>query len=157
MQVVNANNAVASLEVSTDGGSTWQGTTRQTYNFFENSAGFGTTTVDVKVTSTSGDSVVVKNVNVASGASTTAGSNFGGSSSGTASSAVAVVASSSSVAAVASSTPAVVASSPVVVPTSSAVEAVATSVAASKTSATVPVWTPKSSAIVEEEDDACAL
>lgn len=28
MQVVNANKGVASLEVSTDGGSTWQATTR---------------------------------------------------------------------------------------------------------------------------------
>ncbi|KAH8667386.1 RlpA-like double-psi beta-barrel-protein domain-containing protein-containing protein [Tricladium varicosporioides] len=155
MQVVNANKAVASLEVSTDGGNTWQGTTRQTYNFFENSAGFGTTTVDVKVTSTGGDSVVVKNVNVASGESTTAGSNFGGSSSGTASSVVPVAA-SSSVAAVASSTPAV-ASSPVLVPTSSPVEALATSTAASKTSAAMPVWTPKASTAAEEEEDACAL
>ncbi|CAG8971270.1 hypothetical protein HYALB_00001436 [Hymenoscyphus albidus] len=79
MQVVNANKAVKSLEVSTDGGSTWKSTSRQTYNFFENSAGFGTTTVDVKVTSSSGETVVVKNIVVSPGASTTAGSNFGSS------------------------------------------------------------------------------
>lgn len=77
MQVVNADKAVTSLEVSTDGGSTWQGTTRQTYNFFENSSGFGTTTVDVKVTSVDGDVVIVDNVEVVSDASTTASSNFG--------------------------------------------------------------------------------
>ncbi|CEL04769.1 Putative Extracellular cellulase [Aspergillus calidoustus] len=75
MQVVNANEAVASLEVSTDGGSNWQSTTRTFYNFFENSAGFGTDTVDVRVTGVSGRSVVVKNVGVASGSSTTASGN----------------------------------------------------------------------------------
>jgi len=76
MQVVNANKGVTKLEVSADGGSTWEGTTRQTYNFFENSSGFGTTTVDVRVTSVDGDVVTVKNVAVSSGASTTASSNF---------------------------------------------------------------------------------
>jgi expansin (peptidoglycan-binding protein) len=75
MQVVNANEAVASLEVSTDGGSNWQSTTRTFYNFFENSSGFGTDTVDVRVTGVSGKSVVVKNVGVASGSSTTASGN----------------------------------------------------------------------------------
>ncbi|KAE8442987.1 hypothetical protein EG329_002450 [Mollisiaceae sp. DMI_Dod_QoI] len=93
MQVVNANQAVSSLEVSTDGGSTWQATTRQTYNFFEQSASFGTTTVDVKVTSDSGEVVIVNNVDVSSGASTTASSNFGSSGS-TASSSTPVAASS---------------------------------------------------------------
>lgn len=77
MQVVNANQAVSKLEVSTNGGSTWIGTTRQTYNFFEYSAGFGTTTVDVKVTAANGSTVVVKNVTVSSGSSVTASSNFG--------------------------------------------------------------------------------
>ncbi|KUJ14269.1 uncharacterized protein LY89DRAFT_649993 [Mollisia scopiformis] len=99
MQVVNANQAVSSLEVSTDGGSTWQSTTRQTYNFFEQSSGFGTTTVDIKVTSDSGDVVIVNNVDVSSGASTTASGNFGSSGSSsvaTSSTVAAVVASSSS-------------------------------------------------------------
>ncbi|KAL5332051.1 hypothetical protein ACEPPN_001594 [Leptodophora sp. 'Broadleaf-Isolate-01'] len=83
MQVVNANKEVTSLEVSTDGGSTWKSTTRQQYNFFENSSGFGTTVVDVKVTSVDGDVVILKSVNVVAGASTTASSNFGSSSSTT--------------------------------------------------------------------------
>lgn len=76
MQVVNANEPVKSLEVSTDGGSTWQATTRAEYNFFENSSGFGTSSVDVRVTSTSGSTVVVKDVGVGSDATTKAGSNF---------------------------------------------------------------------------------
>jgi expansin len=99
MQVVNANKAVASLEVSTDGGSTWQTTTRQTYNFFENSSGFGTTTVDVKITSVDGDIVIVNDVTVSSGGSTTASSNFG--SSGTVASVAAAVGSSTSTSAAA--------------------------------------------------------
>jgi hypothetical protein len=82
MQVVNANKGVKSLEVSTNGGSTWQATARQTYNFFENSAGFGITTVDVRVTSIDGDTVIVKNVAISAGASTTADSNFGSSGGG---------------------------------------------------------------------------
>jgi expansin len=76
MQVVNANEPVASLEVSTDGGSTWQTTTRQSYNFFEKSSGFGTSTVDVKVTSTNGKSITVSGVSVASEARTTGSANF---------------------------------------------------------------------------------
>ncbi|KAL2813276.1 RlpA-like double-psi beta-barrel-protein domain-containing protein-containing protein [Aspergillus granulosus] len=75
MQVVNANEAVESLEVSTDGGSNWQSTTRTFYNFFENSSGFGTDTVDVRVTGASGKTVVVKSVSVSSGSSTTASGN----------------------------------------------------------------------------------
>ncbi|KAJ5463115.1 hypothetical protein N7475_008059 [Penicillium sp. IBT 31633x] len=76
MQVVNANEAVTSLEVSTDGGSSWQGTTRTYYNFFENSAGFGTSTVDVRITGSSGKTVVVKNVGVESSSEVTATSNL---------------------------------------------------------------------------------
>ncbi|RWA09279.1 hypothetical protein EKO27_g5818 [Xylaria grammica] len=76
MQVVNANEPVSKLEVSTDGGSTWKSTTRQEYNFFENSSGFGTDTVTIRVTSESGSTVVVKNVSVASDSQVTAGSNF---------------------------------------------------------------------------------
>ncbi|KAG0650525.1 Expansin 5 [Hyphodiscus hymeniophilus] len=107
MQVINANKAVASLDVSTDGGSTWQTTTRQTYNFFENSSGFGTTTVDVKIISVDGDIVIVNNVGISSGASTTASSNFG--SSAVASTKSAVVSPTTSAAAAPSpTTPAVV-------------------------------------------------
>jgi expansin (peptidoglycan-binding protein) len=76
MQVMNSNVAVSKLEVSTDNGSTWQATTRQEYNYFENSSGFGTESVDVKVTSTSGGSIVVKGVSVAASSTKTAGSNF---------------------------------------------------------------------------------
>lgn len=76
MQVVNANGAVAKLEVSTDGGSTWQGTTRKDYNFFENSSGFGTSTVSVRVTGASGAVVTVDNVGVASDSQMTASGNI---------------------------------------------------------------------------------
>ncbi|KAH6656295.1 RlpA-like double-psi beta-barrel-protein domain-containing protein-containing protein [Truncatella angustata] len=76
MQVVNHNQPVSKLEVSTDGGSTWQATTRQDYNFFEKSSGFGTDTVAVRVTGSNGKTVVVKNVSVASGVSVTASENF---------------------------------------------------------------------------------
>ncbi|KAF2715297.1 carbohydrate-binding module family 63 protein [Pleomassaria siparia CBS 279.74] len=76
MQVENANVRVSTLEVSTDGGSTWQATTRQPYNFFENSSGFGTDTVDVKVTSVDGKTVTVNSVSIASGTTKTAASNF---------------------------------------------------------------------------------
>lgn len=64
MQVVNHNEPVESLEVSTDGGSTWQATTRMDYNFFENPSGFGTDSVDVRVTSTTGKVITVKAVGV---------------------------------------------------------------------------------------------
>ncbi|KAH7386984.1 RlpA-like double-psi beta-barrel-protein domain-containing protein-containing protein [Phaeosphaeria sp. MPI-PUGE-AT-0046c] len=76
MQVMNANVAVEKLEVSTDGGKTWKATTRQPYNFFENSSGFGTDTVDVKVTSTDGKSVVTKGVSIASNSVKTGAGNF---------------------------------------------------------------------------------
>ncbi|KAI1127933.1 carbohydrate-binding module family 63 protein [Nemania abortiva] len=76
MQVVNANEPISKLEVSTDGGSTWKATTRQDYNFFENASGFGTDTVTVRVTSESGSTVVVKNVSLASDSQVTASSNF---------------------------------------------------------------------------------
>jgi hypothetical protein len=107
MQVVNANKRVTSLEVSTDGGKTWKPTTRQSYNFFENSSGFGTSSVDVRVTSVDGDVVIVNDVQVTPDSVVTASANFP--SSGTANTAAAVVASSSS--------------TPVVVPSSTSPEA----------------------------------
>ncbi|KAF5646665.1 Expansin 2 [Fusarium tjaetaba] len=76
IQVVNANEPVKSVQVSTDGGITWKSTERKDYNFFENPAGFGKTSVDIKVTSSTGKSVVVKNVGVTAGAQYKAGSNF---------------------------------------------------------------------------------
>ena len=69
--------AIADLQVSTDGGRTWKGgLTRQDYNFFENSSGFGTSSVDVRVLSVDGDAVVVKNVAVTSGNLVTGSRNF---------------------------------------------------------------------------------
>ncbi|CAH0015806.1 unnamed protein product [Clonostachys rhizophaga] len=83
MQVVNSNEPVESLEVSTDGGSTWSKTERQDYNFFQNASGFGSDTVDVRVTSTLGNVVTVKNVSIAALSETKASSNFSGSSNAT--------------------------------------------------------------------------
>ncbi|KAF7716727.1 Expansin [Penicillium ucsense] len=62
MQVVNANEPVTKLEVSTDGGNSWKSTTRTDYNYFEQSSGFGADSFDVRVTGQSGTTVVVKNV-----------------------------------------------------------------------------------------------
>lgn len=76
MQVMNSNVPVSKLEVSTDGGSSWKSTTRKEYNYFENPAGFGADTVDVKVTSDGGESIVVKGVSIAPTTTKTAGSNF---------------------------------------------------------------------------------
>ncbi|OQD80173.1 hypothetical protein PENANT_c038G09395 [Penicillium antarcticum] len=76
MQVINANEAVTKLEVSTDGGSSWQSTTRTYYNYFENSSGFGQDTVDIRVTGSSGKTVVVKDVGCSSGSEVTASSNL---------------------------------------------------------------------------------
>lgn len=76
MQVLNAARPVTKLEVSTDNGSTWQATQRKEYNFFEQQTGFGSAPLTVRVTSQDGIVVVVNNVEVASGTSITAGSNF---------------------------------------------------------------------------------
>ncbi|KAK2065172.1 barwin-like endoglucanase [Colletotrichum caudatum] len=76
MQVLNHNEPVSTLEVSTDGGSTWKKTARQPYNFFENSSGFGTDSVDVRLTAESGKIVIIKNVSVKSDSEHDAASNF---------------------------------------------------------------------------------
>ncbi len=76
MQVMNSNVPVSKLEVSTDGGATWHETTRMDYNFFENSSGFGVDSLDVKVTSVTGGSIVVNNVSVDASTTATAGSNL---------------------------------------------------------------------------------
>ncbi|KAH6984587.1 RlpA-like double-psi beta-barrel-protein domain-containing protein-containing protein [Ilyonectria sp. MPI-CAGE-AT-0026] len=76
IQVVNANVPVESVEVSTDGGSTWKSTTRKDYNFFEESSGFGVDTMDIRVTSTTGETIKVSNVGVTPDAQYTAASNF---------------------------------------------------------------------------------
>jgi expansin (peptidoglycan-binding protein) len=76
IQVVNSNVPVRSLEVSIDGGKTWQPLSRQEYNFFQNPSGFGVDIVDVRVTSVTGETIVVNNVNSASETRTDATSNF---------------------------------------------------------------------------------
>lgn len=76
MQVVNANEPVTALEVSTDGGNTWTQTTRSFYNYFENESGFGTETVDVRVTGKSGKTVRVNGVGCGSGEVVTGSGNF---------------------------------------------------------------------------------
>jgi expansin (peptidoglycan-binding protein) len=76
MQVVNTNEPVTQLEVSTDNGASWTDTTRTYYNFFEKDGGFGTGTVDVRVTGSSGKKVVVKGVGCGSGEVVQAGENF---------------------------------------------------------------------------------
>ncbi|KAJ5786960.1 uncharacterized protein N7503_012172 [Penicillium pulvis] len=76
MQVVNANEPVSALEASTDGGSTWIATTRTSYNYFEYTSGFGTDTVDVRVTGKSGNYVVVKDVSCSTTSDITADSNL---------------------------------------------------------------------------------
>ena len=76
MQVVNANEPVAKLEVSTDGGKSWKPTKRQDYNFFEEPSGFRTDTVTVRVTSSSGKTVEVAAVPVTSDLQVKASKNF---------------------------------------------------------------------------------
>ncbi|KAK7424667.1 hypothetical protein QQZ08_008550 [Neonectria magnoliae] len=76
MQVMNHNEPVKSLDVSTDGGKTWQTTIRKEYNFFEKQSGFGTQQVDVRVTSSTGKSITVRNVSIAAQSETKGGSNF---------------------------------------------------------------------------------
>lgn len=76
MQVVNSNIAVSNLEISTDGGNSWQGLVRKEYNYFEKSDGTGTDVVDVKVTAVDGRTIVVKGASVASESSKIADGNF---------------------------------------------------------------------------------
>ncbi|KAK6825603.1 hypothetical protein PG987_013097 [Apiospora arundinis] len=76
MQVINANEAVTKLEVSTDGGKTWQATKRQDYNYFENPSGFGAAKLTIRVTGASGKTVTVENVGVESDSQIKAASNF---------------------------------------------------------------------------------
>jgi len=76
MQVVNHNEPVKSLEVSIDGGSTWQATNRKDYNFFENPSGFSTKTVDIRITSTTSKTIIIHNVGVDSDAEYKANTNF---------------------------------------------------------------------------------
>jgi expansin (peptidoglycan-binding protein) len=76
IQVMNANVGVSKVEVSIGGGASWKAMARKEYNFFENPAGFGKDTMDVKVTGVSGKSVVVKGVTVTPSALKTASANL---------------------------------------------------------------------------------
>ncbi|KAF7892507.1 uncharacterized protein EAF02_000045 [Botrytis sinoallii] len=139
MQVVNAAEGVSKLDVSTDGGKTWQPTNRTTYNYFEHSAGYGSK-VNVRVTGLSGKTVTVNNVAVTPGNLVSASGNLG---SGLASKSVAsdaVVAKEAVVdASTTSATPAAV-----VTPASSSVAEVSTSAAVVE-----PVSSSSSSSIAE--------
>ncbi|KLP21431.1 Uncharacterized protein LW94_11480 [Fusarium fujikuroi] len=76
MQVRNSNLPVKSLEVSTNSGKTWTGTTRKDYNFFENPSGFQVDTVDVRITSSTGSTIIVKNVGAKASTEYPASGNF---------------------------------------------------------------------------------
>jgi expansin (peptidoglycan-binding protein) len=68
MQVLNANQPVTTLEVSTDHGKTWQATDRQDYNFFKKTGGgggFGSDRVGLRITCYDGKQVSVDGVGVA--------------------------------------------------------------------------------------------
>ncbi|RYO81869.1 hypothetical protein DL764_009698 [Monosporascus ibericus] len=77
MQVVNSNSAVTALDVSTDGGKTWQPTVRQDYNYFQKGdySGFGTDKVTVKVKCSSGKTMTLSNIGVQSSSEYTASGN----------------------------------------------------------------------------------
>ena len=64
MQVLNNNQPVMALEVSTNGGVTWQGTSRRDYNYFETGGGFGTDTLSGRVSCSNGGKVVLSHVRV---------------------------------------------------------------------------------------------
>lgn len=65
------------MQVSTDGGKSWKkGLQRQDFNFFEMTAGFGTTQVSVKVISVDNDEIVVGGCKVSSGGTTKGDGNF---------------------------------------------------------------------------------
>ncbi|KAL1690979.1 Non-catalytic module family EXPN protein [Schizophyllum commune] len=75
LQVRNIVEPVDSLEVSTDGGSSWTSVAREDYNYFTSYSGFGDQ-VDVRVTSMSGKQIVQSGVAVSSGTVVEGGSQF---------------------------------------------------------------------------------
>jgi len=75
-QVVNGHRRTAKMEVSTDGGKSWKGTSRTTYNFFEITSGVGASSAWIRVTSHTGTTVVVKNVPMQPDAIVKAGGNY---------------------------------------------------------------------------------
>lgn len=67
MQVLNCNQPVTALDVSTDGGKSWQATTRKDYNYFQKAGGgggFGTSSVTVRITCQDGKKVVAPGIGV---------------------------------------------------------------------------------------------
>lgn len=74
--VMNARLRTSKLEVSSDSGSTWKSTTRNVNNFFELEGGTGSETAWVRATSESGETVIVKDVTLASGKTTKATTNY---------------------------------------------------------------------------------
>lgn len=77
MQSFNSNQPIQSLEVSTDGGQTWQGTVRQDFNYFQkgDGSGFLADTFSVRVTCTNGKQVTVSGVDASSTSEYTASGN----------------------------------------------------------------------------------
>ncbi|KAH7166489.1 RlpA-like double-psi beta-barrel-protein domain-containing protein-containing protein [Dactylonectria macrodidyma] len=74
--VQNARLRTASLEVSSDQGSTWQATTLENYNMFTLDGTLPDDTAWVRVTSAEGDQVIVEDVALKSGEITTATENY---------------------------------------------------------------------------------
>ncbi|KAK8063651.1 hypothetical protein PG996_008303 [Apiospora saccharicola] len=76
--VENAVYRTAKMEVSSDQGATWKPTTRDVNNFFklEGNGGVGAATAWVRVTSETGTSVVLKDVQMKSETTTKAGENY---------------------------------------------------------------------------------
>jgi expansin (peptidoglycan-binding protein) len=74
--VENATLRTEKLEVSSDNGTTWQTTTRQTYNMYILSGTLPGDTAWVRVTSVSGSQVVIQDVLLESGQVTTATENY---------------------------------------------------------------------------------
>ncbi|KAB8302792.1 hypothetical protein EYC80_006137 [Monilinia laxa] len=139
IQVVNAAEGVSKVEVSTNGGSTWQPTTRKDYNFFENPSGFGTAKVDVKVTGISGSTVVVKNVAVTANSIFTASGNLGSNDAAVAPASSSPVAEPSTATSPAITTPS---SSSAILPSTSAAPTTLVSVPVSSSVPEVPTSAP---------------
>jgi expansin len=74
--VENARFRTAKLEVSSDGGNTWQQTTRELYNFFVLDGVLPSDTATVRVTSVTGSQVVIENVDAGAGQDTSATENY---------------------------------------------------------------------------------
>jgi expansin (peptidoglycan-binding protein) len=74
--VENARYRTSKLEVSSDGGRTWQGTTLHNYNMWILDGTLPQDTATVRVTSITGSQVVVENVVLKSGTDTKATENY---------------------------------------------------------------------------------